>query len=134
VSAVQHEVALPSYATKRHLDADNDGRRQASVQEAAEALFRPKEPLNDAVVPAAASTDQPARKPRVLAAALVPSNQHETAETPAGVAARSAAAATIPASHAARIRTWIKYGMTTAQVAAIDGAVVDEVKRVLQGT
>jgi hypothetical protein len=73
---------LLSYATKRHLDADNDGRRQASIQEAAEALFRPKEPQIDPVTPAAAApTDQPTRKPRVLAAA--PSKQHRPTETTA---------------------------------------------------
>jgi hypothetical protein len=84
VSAAQHEVALLSYATKRHLDADNDGRRQASVQEAAEALFRPREPVIDPMTPAAAApNDQSTRKPRVLAAVSAPSNQHRPTETPA---------------------------------------------------
>jgi len=75
---------LLSYATKRHLDADNDGRRQASIQAAAEALFRPREPVIDPMTPAAAApTDQPTRKPRVLAAVSVPSNQHRPTEAPA---------------------------------------------------
>jgi len=78
---------LLSYATKRHLDADNDGRRQASIQEAAEALFRRKEAPNEPVRPAAATTDQPRRIPRVLAAVSAPSNQHEPAEMPAAVTA-----------------------------------------------
>jgi hypothetical protein len=83
VSAVQQEVALLSYATKLHLDVDNDGRRQALVQEAAEALFRPREPLIDPVTPAsAAPTDQTTRKPRVLAAVSAPSNQHRPTQTP----------------------------------------------------
>jgi hypothetical protein len=141
VSAVQHEVALLSYATKRHLDADNDGRQQASVREAAEALFRPREALIVPVTPAVA-TDQPTRKPRVLAAALVPSNEHKTAETSTAANAPPAAAASIqasavakiPSSHAGRIRTWIKYGMAPKQVAAIFGVEVGEVTRVLRGT
>jgi hypothetical protein len=92
VPAVQHEVALLSYATKRHLDS-NDDRRQASVQEAAEALFRPREPMNDPVTPAAAApNDQSTRKPRVLAAVSAPSNQHRPTETPAREA-------DIPVSH-----------------------------------
>jgi len=133
VSAVQHEVALLSYATKRHLDADNDGRRQASVHEAAEALFRPREPQSDSVTPAAAApNDQSTRKPRVLAAVSAPSKQHEPTETVVGMKKPAATPATIPASHAARIRTWIRYGMTRAQVAAIYGAEVDQVRQVLE--
>ena len=37
----------------------------------------------------------------------------------------------IPAGHVARIHTWVKYGMTVPQVAAIYGAEVDEVARIL---
>jgi hypothetical protein len=129
VPAVQHEVALLSYSTKRQLDS-NDDRRQASIQEAAEALFRPREPL----IEVAAPTDQIRRAPRVLAAVSAPSNQHEPAETPAAVTAPQAVAANIPASHAARIRTWIRYGMTPKQVAAIYRVEISELRRVLRGT
>jgi hypothetical protein len=87
-----------SYATKRHIDADNDGRRQASVQEAAEALFRPREPKIDPATPAAAPTDQP-RKPRMLAAVSAPSNQSRPTEAGAAVTASPATAANIPMSH-----------------------------------
>jgi hypothetical protein len=141
LSAVQHEVALLSDATKRHRDTDNDGRRQASIQEAAEALFRPRQALIDPETPPAASTDQPTRKPRVLAAVSAPSNEHEPTETSTAVNAPPAAPASIPASaaaeipssHAARIRAWIKYGMTPKQVAAIYGVEVGEVRQVLKG-
>jgi hypothetical protein len=37
----------------------------------------------------------------------------------------------IPAAHVARIRTWVKYGMTVPQIAAIYGAEVDEIVRML---
>jgi hypothetical protein len=138
VPAVQHEVVLLSYSTKRQLHS-NDDRRQASIQEAAEALFRPREPLNNPVTPTAATTDQPRRIRRVLAAVSAPSNRHEPAETSTASPAEAAnvpasAAANIPASHAARIRTWIKYGMTPKQVAAIYGVEVGEVTGVLRGT
>ena len=38
----------------------------------------------------------------------------------------------IPRSEFARIRTWVKYGMTVPQVAKLYGADVDEVRRILQ--
>ncbi len=38
----------------------------------------------------------------------------------------------IPATHAARIRAWMKYGMTAAQVAEIYGVAAGEVERVLR--
>ena len=38
----------------------------------------------------------------------------------------------IPASQLARIRTWVKYGMTVAQVAKVYGVPVDEIERVLR--
>lgn len=121
-----------SYATKRQLDS-NDDRPQASVREAAEELFRPRKPVSElSPPPGLAPTDAPTRKPRVLAAVSAPSNQHEPTETVVGMKKPAATPATIPASHAARIRTWIKYGMTRAQVAAIYGAEVDEVRRVLE--
>jgi hypothetical protein len=39
--------------------------------------------------------------------------------------------AAIPAAHVARIRTWVKYGITVPQVAAIYGVEVDEIARIL---
>jgi hypothetical protein len=81
---------LQSYSTKRHPDSTrrhldpDDSHRQASVHEAAKALFRPRQPLIDPVTPAAdAPNDQSTRKPRVLAAVSAPSNQHRPTETPA---------------------------------------------------
>jgi hypothetical protein len=37
----------------------------------------------------------------------------------------------IPKSQFARIRAWVKYGMTTAQVAAVYGVAVDAIERIL---
>jgi hypothetical protein len=38
----------------------------------------------------------------------------------------------IPNSQVARIRTWLKYGITIADTAAIYGVAVDEVERALR--
>jgi hypothetical protein len=38
----------------------------------------------------------------------------------------------IPAAHVPRIRAWLKYGMTTAQVGKVYGVVVGEVERLLR--
>jgi hypothetical protein len=40
----------------------------------------------------------------------------------------------IPSSQFARIRTWVKYGMTAAQVAGIYGVAVDAIERILRQT
>ena len=109
-----------------------DGRRQASIREAAEALFRPPEPRIDPVTPAAAvPTDQPMRKQRVLAAVSAPSNQHDPTETVVSVKP-SRTPATIPAAHSGRIRTLVKDGMTPWQVTPIYRVEVDEVRRLLK--
>jgi hypothetical protein len=42
------------------------------------------------------------------------------------------AAGEIPASQLARIRSWVKYGMTVPQVAAVYGVSVAEIERVLR--
>jgi hypothetical protein len=38
----------------------------------------------------------------------------------------------IPPAHFARIRTWMRYGMTIAEVAATYGLAVDELARILR--
>jgi hypothetical protein len=40
----------------------------------------------------------------------------------------------IPKSQFARIRTWVEYGMTAAQVAAVYGVAVDVIKGILRKT
>jgi hypothetical protein len=40
----------------------------------------------------------------------------------------------IPKSQFARIRTWVEYGMTTAQVAAVYGVAVDVIESILRKT
>jgi hypothetical protein len=43
-----------------------------------------------------------------------------------------AARGEIPASQLARIRTWVKYGMTAAQVAEVYGVPASEIERALR--
>ena len=40
----------------------------------------------------------------------------------------------IPASQVARIRAWVKYGMTVRQVAHVTGIAADEIERILRTT
>jgi hypothetical protein len=40
----------------------------------------------------------------------------------------------IPKSQFARIRTWVEYGMTAAQVAAVYGVAVDVIESILRKT
>jgi hypothetical protein len=75
-------------------------------------------------------TPSPERKPRVLAASTPLSHrelaQPGKAELPATVA--------IPAAHFDRIRTWVKYGMSAAQVAEVYRVDVGEIERILRKT
>lgn len=94
------------------------------ARQAAEALFAAKPPVT-----AKPSIHQPDRQPRDLETALpapVPSEVSEAAVSPEPPMLPAA----IPAVHFARIRSWVKYGMTFAQVAEVYRVPVDEVARI----
>ena len=55
---------------------------------------------------------------------------HEIVEPPAKPAARVRRA--IPRAQFARIRAWVKYGMTASEVAEVYDAAVGEVERILR--
>jgi hypothetical protein len=55
--------------------------------------------------------------------------RHEESEAP--VASEERRTAEVPSSQFARIRAWVKYGMTAAQVAGIYGVAVDVIERIL---
>ncbi|HEV2334303.1 MAG TPA: hypothetical protein VGS13_02285 [Stellaceae bacterium] len=55
--------------------------------------------------------------------------RHEERETPVGPEPQTTR--DIPQSQFARIRSWVKYGMTVAQVAEVYGAAVDEIEHIL---
>jgi hypothetical protein len=108
---------------------DVDRERMAAARCAAEELFKPKPQAPGETVPdARAPGEQPPRKPRILPVAPAVPVRAATAETP--VRRKPPPAPKIPASQFVRIRTWMKYGMTMADVAQVYGVAVEEVERI----
>jgi hypothetical protein len=114
-----------------HAVRGDDRARAVSVREAAEALFKPKPP---ALKPPEAHPDTmnnpPFRQPRVLVISAPEPRRQEHTEP-----SRPAAATTqkrIADAEAARVRAWVKYGMTIPQVAQVYGVTLTEVQRVLR--
>ena len=110
----------------------DDRERISRARQAVEALFTSKPPVtappgSEPLPPA----EEPPRKPRVLrvispAAPVI----HEIVEPPAKPAARVRRA--IPRAQFARIRAWVKYGMTASEVAEVYDAAVGDVERILR--
>jgi hypothetical protein len=102
-----------------------------AARHAAEALFRPKvpEPARPALTTAPPARDQSGRRPRILRAVepAQPSPEHVVSPVDAAMAA----APSIPRSDLPRIKTWLKYGMTIAQVAQLYGLAIHELERLL---
>jgi hypothetical protein len=101
----------------------DDGEQITRARQAAEALFRSKQPVSGPSAPAPAPADQSARKPRVLQiiSPAVPVG-HEERETPTAPEPRK-----IPRSQFVHIGTLVKYGMTVAQVAKVYGVDAGEI-------
>jgi hypothetical protein len=112
---------------------DDDRERVARARQTAEALFTPKlqvaKPTVSGSVPPA---DPPVRKPRVLGISQPAAPRREADESPAGAEPRIAPK--VPASQFARIRSWVKYGMTPTQVAKIYGVGASDIERIIRGT
>jgi hypothetical protein len=95
---------------------------------AAEALFRPK-PQQAPLATSGAAAEPAQRKPRILTSSPGP------AEPAPGEAAADPEAPTpsgIPQSQFARIRVWVKYGMTIPEVAQFYGVSIGEIERILR--
>jgi hypothetical protein len=75
------------------------------------------------------AADQSPRKPRVLQVTSPP----PTCVAEVKATLELASTPSISPAHFARIRTWIRYGMTIAEVAAVYGLAVDELARILPG-
>jgi hypothetical protein len=102
------------------------------TRQAAEALFAPKRRVAEPATPATASTaDQTARKPRILSAVRVQPTPVKSAEV-TGAGTPPKPVAKIPASHLGRIRTWLRYGMTKAQVAEVYRVTTGDIESMLQ--
>ena len=119
------------FSRKQQSHSRSDVReRIGQARQAAEALFtKPRVAMPS--VSELSKTVKTARKPRVLpmiSPPLVPvlPDQAETAIAP------SPPAGEIPRSQLARIRGWVRYGMTIAQVAQVYGVAVTEIERILR--
>ena len=117
--------------------ASNDHDDVNRARDAAEALFAPKGAIAD---PGSSKQTEAAhrdiRKPRVLSAvtakqAIVQKPGVETTKRPVHRKARTPGKR-VPVSHLARVRSWLKYGMTIAQAADVYGVSVSEIERILQ--
>jgi len=114
----------------QHDDRGNGRDGSTSARQAAEALFAPKLERVETFVREAAPIGEAIRKSRVLtiAAATPVAGEGPAAPASAGPPRKSV----IPAAHVARIRAWLKYGMTIAQVAETYGITADEAERFLR--
>jgi hypothetical protein len=98
----------------------------------AEALFTSKPPAGTSAVPDVPPAEQSAHKPRVLPVISPPTPVwHDESETPT---VPTLPTREIPRSQFARIRAWVKYGMTIAQVAQVYSVAAGEIERILRHT
>jgi hypothetical protein len=108
-----------------------------SVRHAAEALFAPKKPLANATAAGStAAAQQNVRKPRILSAVR---EQAPTLRAAYGEPNKPSRQRKIrrprkrvPVSDLARLRTWLKYGMTVRQAADVYGVSESEIERIVQ--
>ena len=107
----------------------HDRERISRARLAAEALFTAKPPVN---VPSIADppADHSPRKPRVLRVTSPPPTR--VAEVKASVSLEPKSTPSISPAQFARIRTWMRYGTTIAEVAAVYGLTADELARILR--
>jgi len=110
---------------------DDDRERVTRARQTAEALFAPKQQVAEPTVSGSLPpADPPVRKPRVLGIASLAPTRREAVEP--AVSAELPIMPKVPASQFARIRSWVKYGMTPAQVAEVYGVSVGDVERVIR--
>ena len=107
------------------------------ARQAAEALFVPKRHIENPIRPdGAGSAQQDQRKPRILSAVREQQPAIQTAQrepnTPSLQHKTGRPRKRVPASQLARVRTWLKYGMTIHQAADVYGVSVSEIERILQ--
>jgi hypothetical protein len=121
---------LDSRSQQQHHFRGDDRQQITGAREAAEALFRPKRQVIEPSVPETPpAADSSARKPRVLTIAS-PAPVHAEREAP--VSPKQQMTREIPRSQFARVRAWVKYGMTAPQVAEVYGVAIGEVERILR--
>jgi hypothetical protein len=111
----------------------NDERERITrAHRAAEALFTSnRQVIKLSLSGSSPSVDQAARKPRVL---NVVTGDGQSRGKQSAVDSEQQILPAIPKSQFARIRTWVEYGMTAAQVAAVYGVAVDVIEGILRQT
>lgn len=113
-----------------HAARGGDRDRVVSARQAAEALFTPKPQTAKQPEVTPGSPENRQRQPRVLGISSPEPRREKDVEplrpTPATTQKR------IADLEAARVRTWVKYGMTISQVAEVYGVTPMEVQRVLR--
>ena len=105
------------------------------ARQQAEALFAPKKLIANPTIPDDTGTaQQDQRKPRILSAVREPQPQaaHENASEPPLQHETRRRGKRVPPSQLARLRTWVKYGMTIPQAAGVYGVSESEIERILQ--
>ena len=118
---------------QQHYDRSDDRERVASARQAAEALFPPKRQVTEQPVPDSVPPAEPsARKPRILRA--LPLAPVRGKQGGASAISEERMTTEIPTSQFARIRAWVKYEMSVAQVVGIYGVAVDVIERILRQT
>jgi hypothetical protein len=124
----QGTLLLNSPQQQRSLGGD-DRERIASARQAAEALFTSGKQVIEH--PGSVPPSEPSpRKPRILRALPpAPSSRDQAAVL---YSSEERAATQVPSSQFARIRAWVEYGMTAAQVAAVYGVAVGAIERILR--
>jgi hypothetical protein len=121
---------LHSRSQQQHHFGGDDRQQITRAREAAEALFRPNKVDHSFPEEAPPRGSSSARKqPRVLTIAS-PALVRAERESPAGPTQQ--VTREIPRSQFARVRTWVKYGMTASQVAEVYGVAIGEVERILR--
>jgi hypothetical protein len=132
--------AGPGHASDRFRTSSRSGHEDIDrVRQAAEALFAPKRPITDAPTSESTGSTPHARKPRILSAAperpeqppVIQAAQGEPIKRPLQRRPRTPCKR-VRATHLARLRTWLEYGMTVRQAADVYGVSVDEIERIIQ--
>jgi hypothetical protein len=117
---------------QQHTAGGADRQRITRAREAAEALFAPKRPVAKTLEAVDSRPANPtAQKSRVLSVTPPPVASGEKTE-PITRSEPQTLAPGMPASLVARIRSWVKYGMTARQVAEVTGIAAGEIERVLR--
>jgi hypothetical protein len=133
-----HSDDRSGYASDSSLPSSPSGYEDVDrARKAAEALFSPKRPIADPATQGDKGTAQQAsRKPRILSAVReqqpMIQPHHPEPTNPSLRLERRRPRKRVPASHLARVRTWLNYGMTINQAADMYGVSVSEIERLLR--